>query len=100
MTLRQGLEWVLQGGGAGVLTYLAMEYVPLFKRVRAAKWRRVLAWVLAMGLGTGAWALSLWMGFVPVPVSPQETVGTLFGVWFASVTTSQAFHGFTRLGDR
>lgn len=100
MTLKLFIMAILSGSLAlGPALYAAFEYVQWFKANISDDYKRLAVAVLSGGLGIGAWALALWLGWIERPpvVSPEFL---LDGVWsyglmmaLSAFTSSQLLHG-------
>ncbi len=90
MDLQTVLAWVISGGGAGILAYLALEE---FGEFLEPKVKRYLAIAFTAVLGGGAYALAVWAGYVPTPVDAQGWIEALSPVLFAAFGLSQIIHG-------
>lgn len=99
MTLKDLLLSMLSGSaGIGPAVYLACEYIPFMKRVDP-EWKRWIVAGLSGLLGVGAWALALWLGYVPSPplFTPDYVLSAVwsYGVMtgFIAFTSATLIHG-------
>ena len=100
MNFRDFLLSVLGGGIAlgpivfGVIRqYCALDAVP-------AKYRALIVAAMTATLSLAAWGVAVWLGYVPTPITPQDTAeavwtyGLLTG--FAAYTSATALHSYTK----
>lgn len=94
MDVQTVLTWIVGGGGAGVLSYALIEE---FGSGLTSRAKRYLAIVLTALLGAGAYAASVWLGYVPAPETAQGWVEALAPVAFTAFGLSQIIHGERQL---
>lgn len=85
------IELILEGGGAGLISYYLIEYVPALKKV-TGKWKRPLAWAITGAIAILAWSAG---GLLGVEAWPTEGLGwsdALIRAIFLAITTSQLLH--------
>jgi len=99
LTLEQGLAWVLGGGGAGALTYIAIDKIPYLKK-QPPDYKRYWSIGIVVVLAAAAWGLTMLMGYSPVPTNWRQGVEMAFSVMFVAITSSQILHGVIDLRQR
>ncbi len=100
MTLGAFIAWLLTGGGIGVLGYRLVAALdadwPWFAGLRY-DWKRRLSFGIvaasAVLLGWGVIWLSVWLGLMAQPATPQVWVTSLFEIAATAVLSSQDAHG-------
>jgi len=98
--LLQGLIWLIQGGGAGVVIYYVIE-----KWLKPTAWFQKLTSEQVRWVGIGASALlgiacygfGIWMRYFVTPIDVREWVNHLIAVGFTSAVASQLWHGAKKL---
>jgi len=96
--LQQVLSWVVAGGGAGIVTYFAMEnWVP--DDLLSHEGKRYLSLALAAVLAMAAFSLSVLLGYQPDPTTVQGWAESLFAVAFVATGLSQVIHGRMKLRE-
>lgn len=89
--LNEVLTWIVGGGGAAMLAYWLMTYIPALKQLEGEV-KRYVAFALAALLGIGAWALLGWLTGEPWPETAQLWVTVLFRVAALAIIGSQIAH--------
>ena len=93
------LSWVVSGGGASMLAYWLMSYVPVLKKL-VGEAKRYAAFALAGTIAVGAWAMLTWFGASEWPGTPQAWVTAIFQVIALGIIGSQVVHGRKDLATR
>ena len=99
VTLEYGLAWLLSGGGAGVITYFAMDKVTYLKK-KPPDAKRYWSIGIVCVLVLAGWGLTMLMGYSPVPETWREGVEMAFSIGFVGLTTSLVVHGATDLRQK
>lgn len=96
MTTTDLILLIVEGGGAGVLTWWLIEdWIQGLQK----KWRRPVAFSIAILLSWAAvWAGVLVVGVLPVPQSTQELSDLMVNTAFLAVSTSQLLHSSLSAG--
>lgn len=98
-TFKEGLAWVVSGGGAGILTYFLIDKVPFLAKL-APDYKRYASIAIVIVLAWGAWGLTMLMNYSPVPEDWRSLIETGFSITFVALTTSQITHGMRDLRQR
>ena len=90
-TLSDAVIWLLNGGGAGVLTYLAIDKVPFLKKLGPDN-KRYASYGLVVLFAGLAWGFGMLMGYMSVPGHWREWVEVAFSTMFTALVTSLTIH--------
>ncbi|NIQ88593.1 MAG: hypothetical protein GWN93_05755 [Deltaproteobacteria bacterium] len=90
-TLLDAIIWVLNGGGAGALTYLAIDKIKWLSNLGPDN-KRYASYVLILLLSAVAWGFGMLMGYMPVPGHWREWVEVAFTTLFTGLFTSLTIH--------
>ena len=99
ITLSEVFAWVLSGGGAGILAYIAVAKVKWLKDL-PPDYKRYWSLGLAAIIAAGVWLASIGMGYVAQPETWRSWVETVFGVVALALLMSQTVHGAVDLRYR
>lgn len=99
MSLKEALLAVLSGGG-GWLTYVLMEHVPAFKKIKRPDHKRYVSLLLSGLLPVLAWLVLLGMGYESAPATWQAWVERVFALAAGALIVGQGIHGAKKLAPR
>ena len=94
--------WIVEAGGAGILSYWLLSQIDDYPKIKAlpGQWKRTLATVMAIIIGS----LIAWLGsalnIYDAPQSLNEWFNLFISVGFAASATHQLTHGFRELPSR
>ena len=91
MSIISGFEWLLSGGGAGIVAYMAVNRIRGLAEL-ASQTKRIVAFAISGGLGVIAWAALIWLAQGPWPATPQAWVTALFAAAATAIATSTGIH--------
>jgi len=95
MNFQGFLLWVIEGGGAGWVTYWLMEQIGKNLNL-SADVKRYISLLLPIVLAVGAYWAGVGVGVTPAPATLVEGLDALVAI-IVAIISSQAVHGFTRL---
>ncbi len=91
-TLADFLQWAATGVGAGAIAFALMEILPFLKGW-SSEARRYASLLLTALVALLAWGISILLGYVPAPGTPEAWIEMLFVLLYSCLMTSQALHG-------
>ena len=95
MNFQGFLLWVIEGGGAGWVTYWLMEQIGKNLNL-SADVKRYISLLLPIVLAVGAYWAGVGVDVTPAPATLVEGLDALVAI-IVAIISSQAVHGFTRL---
>lgn len=96
LTLKEGLMWLVSGGGAGFLAFYLIDKVPALKNL-GADHKRYVSIALVLGLVSAGWGLFMLMGYEPAPQDWRSGIEQWFSLAYTGLVTSLLVHGATDL---
>jgi len=96
MSLQQGLMWIIESGGAGVITYWLIENIAELRDM-VSVWKRRVSLVLAAAIAMAAFAAAVGLGYQTMPLGWQAWLEALAAVAGGAIGLSQLIHGERKL---
>ena len=96
MELQEVLVWLLQGGGAGVVTYWLMENLPFLVNLTSEN-KRYASLVLTAALSIGAFLIAVALRYEAQPETLKAWLEAVFRVVAMALNLSLVIHGYKQL---
>lgn len=99
MELGEVMIWLLQGGGAGIVTYWLMENLPFLVSLSSES-KRYVSLLLTGVLSIGAFGIAVVLGYVAQPETAKVWIEAVFSVVAVALNFSLLIHGRQQLRVR
>lgn len=91
------ITWVIEGGGAGIISWWLFEQLVKNKTINKMKkeWKRFWAVILAIFIGGIVAYVGSLLNIYPLPESLEAWLDLLIKIGLLAAAASQLAHGFT-----